>query len=115
MPTTDKVIIEKKSIALEEDPEECKKVLSKLQWKFERNFSKPSSPNVKPKKEHFFAFYNFYDDCLNMSENNFERKVCANQKENIQKMLIHLYNCDISKDSSEYDQWLENKVFPEWE
>ena len=73
-PTKDKIIIEKKSIELEEDPEECKKVLSFLQWKFERKFDKPSSPSVKPKKEHFFAFYNFYDECLRSSENNFEKK-----------------------------------------
>lgn len=114
-PTKDKIIIEKKSIELEEDPEECKKVLSFLQWKFERKFDKPSSPSVKPKKEHFFAFYNFYDECLRSSENNFEKKVCTNQKENIQKMLIHLYNCDIARFPDEYDAWCENKVFPSWE
>jgi len=115
MPVQDKVIIEKKSIENEEDPEECKRVLSLFQWKFERKFEKPPIPNLKPKKEHFFAFYNFYDDCYKLSENNFEKKVCLNQKENIQKMLLHLYGYNMLLDPTEYDRWTENKVFPEWD
>jgi hypothetical protein len=98
---------------IKEDPEECKRVTTYLQWKFEKKFDKPSNPKAVPTKEHFFAFYNFYEECEKDSDNILEKKICLNQMRNILNITKFVHK--VLDFQEEYNMWLQNKVFPSWQ
>lgn len=94
--------------------EEMKTVVNYLQWKFSKQFETPPPKSI-PKREHLFAFFNFYDDTLRDSTNNFEKIICVNQKKNIMNMANHIHKIS-EKDFIElYILWSQCKSFPAWD
>jgi hypothetical protein len=93
------------------DENEFKTLMVRLQNEFDKKFPKPA-PGTKPKKEHFYAFYDFYKTFpTEMME---EKIVCSNQMNNIKSITIKIYNISDNDFTSEYETWCENKTFPEY-
>ena len=96
------------------DENEFKNTMVNLQIKFEKRFDKPPV-GVTPKKEHFFAFYNFYQDCIDSDNVNVqEQLVCKNQQNNIKNITRKIYNMVEDDFNNEYENWCKDKTFPSW-
>lgn len=95
------------------DHDDLKRAMSYLQWRFETKFDKPPK-NSAPKREHLYAFYNFYDEVLSNTDNDLEKLICVNQKKNIVNLANYIHKLKENEFKVEYNKWLDNKLYPEW-
>jgi len=104
---------EKKTDKPSVSEEDFKNVVAHMQWKFEQKFPAPPKGSV-PKKEHLFAFYQFYDEEFKNTDNELERIICLNQKKNIMNMANYIHKLFQEDFINLYVKWYENKVYPPW-
>jgi len=95
------------------DENEFKSFMANLQAKFEKKFERPPV-GLTPKKEHFYAFYDFYDTEMNQSPIIEEKIVCSNQKNNIKNITRKIYSVTDDEFLDGYNAWCKCKVYPSW-